>query len=63
MQPPGEPAQDLFGCLEGSPVPGHPGASGLVDAAPLVGQLTGDTQPTAWNAVEHAYPVKSSCAS
>lgn len=62
MQPPGEPAQDLFGCVEGSPVPGHPGAAGLVDATPLVGQLTGATQPTAWNAVEHADPLKSSCA-
>lgn len=63
MQPPGEPAQDLFGCAGGSPVPGHPGAAGLVDATPLVGQLTADTKPTAWNAVEHADPVKSSCAS
>lgn len=62
MQPPGEPAQDLFACVEGSPVPGHPGAAGLVDATPLVGHLTGDTQPTAWNAVEHADPIKSSCA-
>lgn len=62
MQPPGEPAQEHFGCVDGSPVPGHPGAAGLVHATPLVGGLTSDPLPTAWNAVEHAEPITSSCA-
>lgn len=60
MQPPGEAAQDNFGCVdgEGSAVAGHPGAEGLTDAAPRVGGLTGDPTPTAWNAVEHADPIE-----
>lgn len=60
MQPPGPAAQDNFGCVgvEDSPVAGHPGAKGLVDAAPRVGELTGDQSPTAWNAVEHADPIE-----
>lgn len=61
MQPPGEQDPTLFGCVDGatSPVAGHPGAVGLLDAAPLVGGLTGDTSPTAWNAVEHVDPITS----
>lgn len=62
MQPPAESAQHLFGCVEGNPVPGHPGAAGLTHAAPLVHELTGDDQPTAWNAVQYADPIVSSCA-
>lgn len=60
MQPPGEPAQERFGCVDGedAAVAGHPGAAGLVDAAPLVGGLTDDPSPTAWNAVEHAEPIE-----
>lgn len=56
MQPPGEPAQDHFGCLDGedNAVGGHPGAPGIVDATHRVKALTGDPTPTAWNAVEHA---------
>lgn len=46
MQPAGEPAQDLLGCVEDSPVPGHPGAAGLLDATPRVGQLIHDSKPT-----------------
>lgn len=59
MQPPGHGAQDHFGCVDGedSAVAGHPGAAGLVDATPLVGGLTDDPLPTAWNAVEHADPI------
>lgn len=59
MQPPGEPAQDNFGCLDGedNAVAGHPGAAGIVDAAGRVHDLTGDPTPTAWNAVEHAEPI------
>lgn len=59
MQPPGEPAQDNFGCVNGedNPVAGHPGAAGIVDAAGRVKGLTGDPTPTAWNAVEHAEPI------
>lgn len=64
MQPPGEPAQDNFGCVEDengepvdNPVAGHPGAAGIVDAAGRVKGLTGDPTPTAWNAVEHAEPI------
>lgn len=60
MQPPGGPAQANFGCLDGqdNAVGGHPGAAGLVDATPRVGQLTDDSMPTAWNAVEHADPIE-----
>lgn len=60
MQPPGGPAQDRFGCVDGedAAVAGHPGAAGLVDATPKVGELTGDPLPTAWNAVEHADPIE-----
>jgi hypothetical protein len=60
MQPPGHGAQDRFGCVDGgdSAVAGHPGAAGLVDATPLVGGLTDDPQPTAWNAVERAGPIE-----
>lgn len=59
MQPPGEPAQEHFGCVNGedNAVAGHPGAAGLTHAAPLVRDLTGDPTPTAWNAVEHADPI------
>lgn len=65
MQPPGEPAQDNFGCVtddEGNlvddPVAGHPGAAGIVDASVMIrDELTGDQTPTAWNAVEHAEPI------
>lgn len=59
MQPPGEPAQRHFGCVDGedSAVGGHPGAAGLVHATPRVGALTDDQLPTAWNAVEHADPI------
>lgn len=59
MQPPGEPAQDNFGCVNGedNAVAGHPGAAGIVDAATRVRDLTGDPTPTAWNAVEHAEPI------
>jgi hypothetical protein len=61
MQPPGEPDPTHFGCDGGndSAVAGHPGATGLLDAAPLVAGLTGDTSPTAWNAVDHADPITS----
>lgn len=60
MQPPGEPAQDNFGCLDGEddPVAGHPGAAGIAAAAARVRDLTGDPSPTAWNAVEHADPIE-----
>lgn len=60
MQPPGEPAQDNFGCVDGqdNPVGGHPGAAGIADAAARVKGLTGDPTPTAWNAVEHADPIE-----
>lgn len=61
MQPPAEAAADRFGCVNDSPVPGHPGAAGLTKSSPLVGGLTDDTLPTAWNAVEHAGPIVSSC--
>ncbi len=59
MQPPGDGAQDNFGCVDGedSAVAGHPGATGLGDATPKVGGLTDDEMPTAWNAVEHAEPI------
>ena len=59
MQPPGSGAHDNFGCVndEDEAVAGHPGAAGLVDATPKVGQLTDDEMPTAWNAVEHADPI------
>lgn len=60
MQPPGGPAQEHFGCVDGeqNPVGGHPGAAGLVAATPKVGELTDDKLPTAWNAVEHADPIE-----
>lgn len=60
MQPPGVPAQDRFGCVDGqdAAVAGHPGAAGLVHATPQVGELTDDPLPTAWNAVEHAGPIE-----
>lgn len=60
MQPPAESAEDLFGCVDGqdNAVAGHPGAEGLTDAAPRAGELTDDTSPTAWNAVEHADPIE-----
>ncbi len=60
MQPPGEPARDRFGCVDGTDaaVAGHPGSAGLVEATSLVGALTGDPLPTAWNAVEHAEPIE-----
>jgi Spy/CpxP family protein refolding chaperone len=55
MQPPGEPAQEHFGCVDGenSAVGGHPGAAGLLHATPRVGAFR-----TAWNAVEHAEPIE-----
>jgi hypothetical protein len=60
MQPPGGPAQHLFGCVEGedAAVAGHPGARGLVDATPKVADLTGNPMPTAWNAVTRAEPIE-----
>ena len=64
MQPPAEAAADRFGCVEGddgvekdAAVAGHPGAAGLTHSTPLVGGLTGDELPTAWNAVQHAEPI------
>lgn len=60
MQPPAEQAAERFGCVDGddNAIAGHPGAAGLVDATPLVASLTGDSMPTAWNAVQHADPIK-----
>lgn len=60
MEPPAEPGAEHFGCVDGedAAVAGHPGAEGLIDAAPRVAGLTGDTSPTAWNAVEHAEPIE-----
>lgn len=60
MQPPGAPAQEHFGCLDGedNAVGGHPGAAGLTHATPRVAELTDDPMPTAWNAVEHADPIE-----
>lgn len=60
MEPAGEPAQKHFGCLDGedNAVGGHPGAAGLTHATPMVGGLTGNPLPTAWNAVEHADPIE-----
>lgn len=60
MQPPGEPGQDRFGCVDGTdePVAGHPGAAGLAGAAPRVAGLTGNPSPTAWNAVHRADPIE-----
>jgi hypothetical protein len=55
MQPPAAQAQHLFGCPD--PVSGHPGATGLDDATPRVAALTGNDQPTAWNAVVRAEPI------
>ncbi|TVR23490.1 MAG: hypothetical protein EA387_07005 [Nitriliruptor sp.] len=56
IQPPAPQAQHLFGCPD--PVSGHPGAAGLVDATPQVVGLTGNPQPTAWNAVVRAEPIE-----
>ena len=56
MQPPAPQAQHLFGCPD--PVSGHPGAAGLVHATPKVAELTGNPQPTAWNAVVRATPIE-----
>jgi hypothetical protein len=56
MQPPAPQAHHLFGCPD--PVSGHPGAAGLVDATPRVAELTGNLQPTAWNAVVRADPIE-----
>lgn len=63
MQPPGDGAQDRFGCVENEddPIGGHPGSTGGLDDAtfrlmdwrhPQSGDdhPTGD-HPTAWNAV------------
>lgn len=69
FEPPGQGAADQFDCIgEGplAPVRGHPGAAGLVDATPRVGELTadtpaGDTRPTAWSAVDNAAPISLSC--
>ena len=60
MEPPGEPAQQHFGCIDGQtePILGHPGAAGLSHATPKVAGLTGNSQPTAWNAVAHADPIE-----
>jgi hypothetical protein len=60
MQPPGHGAQGNFGCFDGddSPIAGHPGAAGLVDATPKVRDLTGNQMPTAWNAVAKADPIE-----
>ncbi len=59
MQPPGEPAQENFGCADGKddPVNGHPGAPGIADATARVASLTGNDTPTAWNAVAFADPI------
>lgn len=56
MQPPAPQAQHLFGCPD--PVNGHPGAAGLAHATLRVAQLTGNPQPTAWNAVTRAEPIQ-----
>lgn len=60
MQPPGHGAKDRFGCVDGEnqAVAGHPGATGLLHAAPRVAALTGNDAPTAWNAVERAGPIE-----
>lgn len=60
MQPPAEPAQHLFGCVDGedAAVAGHPGANGLTHATPRVAELTGNGTPTAWNAVARADPIE-----
>lgn len=59
MEPPGGGAQNNFGCVDGedNAVAGHPGANGLTHSTPKVRDLTGDSMPTAWNAVEHADPI------
>lgn len=59
MEPPGEPAKEHFGCVNGDDdaVGGHPGAAGLTHAVPTVTANTGDESPTAWNAVENAGPI------
>ena len=73
MQPPGEGAQDNFGCaLEdgdyvSDPVNGHPGASGLGTDGPSFhrvqenteGTPAGDSGPTAWNAVDNSNPIEA----
>ena len=65
MQPAGEPAQHLFTCVDGSTIPGHPGAvgddGGIIHAALLEATGEPEDQPTAWNAVKHAGPIESSC--
>lgn len=60
MEPAGEPAKKHFGCLDGedNAVGGHPGAAGLTHATPMVGALTENQTPTAWNAVEKAGPIE-----
>lgn len=69
MEPPGEPAQDNFGCyyddegeLAEDPVLGHPGAhpgeDRGIDSATFRLEDKGFTMPTAWNAVEHAEPIE-----
>lgn len=60
MQPPGEPAQGNFGCVEGSPIPGHPGANGLIGASAKSPDAKPHS-PTAWSAVDRAGPIVSSC--
>lgn len=60
MQPPGEPAQDTFGCVDGSPILGHPGAAGLVGASANSPDAKPHS-PTAWSAVDRAGPIVSSC--
>jgi hypothetical protein len=59
MEPAGAPAKERFGCVDGeaSPIAGHPGAAGLTHAAPRVAGLTGNPNPTAWNAVHRADPI------
>jgi hypothetical protein len=61
FEPPGNQDPYLFGCDDDGnshPVLGHPGAvdsdgAGIDHATGLVAGLTGDGQPTAWNAVQH----------
>lgn len=59
FEPPAEAAKHRFGCVDGvdNAVAGHPGANGLVAAAPKVAGLTGNPMPTAWNAVDRAEPI------
>ena len=73
MQPPGEGAQDNFGCAlqdDGTyaedPVDGHPGVAGLGRDGPSFERVqnntedtpAGDTGPTAWNAVHNSNPIE-----